>query len=293
MGGQIFIESDDAEFVGVPVGAQHLYLVHRDTDGHEYVIRSGPSSSWWPFGTEMKVEANVPIERSEDARGDESPADRASTLLNFPDLTTDAAWAIMVKYARLIAAADYPYHLSQENSNAFVGAMLAAAGGDPGDLLPKRVDADEAVGISSFDEILDDIAPPPNGTLYGTEVADVLQGIQVGERIVAGEGNDIVRAGRGDDIVLGVPATTGLTANTTSTGFMAVWGTTGFMQAFRAIQRRPTRAPPCSPTNSTARPDATNCSAPSIVTCSTAAAARTCCGARVVATGFPADPAPT
>ena len=203
MGGKIFIEADDAEFVGLPVGARHLYLVHRDTDGHEYVIRSGPSSSWWPFGTEMKVEANVPIERSEDARGDESPADRASTLLDFPDLTTDAAWAIMVKYARLIASADYPYHLLQENSNAFVGAMLAAAGGEPSDLLPKGVDADEAVGFSSFGEILDDIAPPPNGTLYGTEFADLLQGIQVGERIVAGGGDDIVRAGRGDDYVVG------------------------------------------------------------------------------------------
>ena len=210
MGGTIFIESDDAEFVGVPVGAQHLYLVHRDTDGHEYVIRSGPSSSLWPFGTEMKVEANVPIERSEDARGDESPADRASTLLDFPDLTTDAAWAIMVKYARLIAAADYPYHLLQENSNAFIGAMLAAAGGDPDELLPKGVDADEAVGFSSFGEILDDIAPPPDGTLYGTEFADLLQGIQVGERIVAGGGDDIVRAGRGDDYVVGGAGNDGL-----------------------------------------------------------------------------------
>ena len=66
MGGTIFIESDDTEFVGVPVGAKHLYLVHRDTDGHEYVIRSGPSSSLWPFGTEIEVRAiELPLHAEE------------------------------------------------------------------------------------------------------------------------------------------------------------------------------------------------------------------------------------
>ena len=60
MGGQIFVEADDVEFLGLPSGAKHLYLVHRDTNSAEYVIRSGPEDSW--FGGDMAIEANVPIE---------------------------------------------------------------------------------------------------------------------------------------------------------------------------------------------------------------------------------------
>jgi hypothetical protein len=202
MAGQLFIEWRPAGIFGFSVGAAHLYVLHRDTDGKEYVIRSGPDS-WLPFRTSMDVEVNVPIEHSADARGDQSPASRSSTPLEFPDLDADQAWALMVSYARAVARADYPYVLLEENSNAFIGALLAAAGGVPGDLLPDGVDSDEAVGFSSYDRILKDIAPPADGVVTGSSHADRIHGIQVGEVIKALGGDDRVWAGRGDDLVLG------------------------------------------------------------------------------------------
>ena len=196
MAGQIFIESDDAQFLGLPVGAQHLYLVYRDTDGAEYVIRSGPAGRW-PFERDMKIEANVPIEESADDRNNETPEDRASTELFFPG-GTDVAWALMLKYARRLDDIGYDYDLLEANSNAFVGAMLFAGGGDPDAMLTRGVDADEAVGYSSWDEIVDDVAPPADPIFHGTSRADRLAGIQIGETIVALAGADLVEAGRGE-----------------------------------------------------------------------------------------------
>jgi hypothetical protein len=197
MAGQIFVEAHDVELLGLPIGAQHLYLVHRDTDGAEYVIRSGPSGGW--FGSEMEVEANVPIRDSADDRGGESPADRHSTRLTFDGKTTDEAWAIMVKYARAIDAADYDYSLLEENSNAFIGAMIHAAGGDPDAMRPRGISAREAVGYSSWDGIVEDVAPPADGIFRGTAGNDRLSGMQIGEHVLALGGSDRVTGGRGDD----------------------------------------------------------------------------------------------
>jgi Ca2+-binding RTX toxin-like protein len=201
MAGRIFIESRDARFLGLPVGAQHLYLVHRDTDGAEYVIRSGPEG-WFPFGGDMEIEANVPIEDSADDRGNDSPAERSSTELVFA-AGIDAAWALMVKYARKLDAVGYGYDLFEENSNAFVGAMIQAAGGDPDAMLPRGVDADEAVGHSSWDEIVDDVAPPADPIFRGTAGPDRLAGLQIGETIRALAGRDLVPAGGGEARVVG------------------------------------------------------------------------------------------
>lgn len=203
MAGAIHIEARDVEVLGVPSGAAHLYLVLRDSDGREFVLSAGPEDERWPFGTPMAVEANLPLERSRDDRGGDSPEDRLSTPLQFPALDTDAAWALMTRYAERIADAGIDYVLLEENSNAFVGALIAAAGGAPAKLLPDGLDRDRAVGLGSWDEIRDAVPPPADGTLRGGAGDDVLAGLQVGERIEAKQGDDVVRAGRGDDVVLG------------------------------------------------------------------------------------------
>ncbi len=197
----ISIEEHDADFLGLSSGEVHLYLVYRGDLGDEYVIRSGPRHPEQLFGGEMKIEANVPIAQSADARDGDSLADRHSTVLSFPD--ADQAWAIMVKYARMLDDADYGYNVLRENSNAFVGAMLEAAGGTPADMLPAGIDSGDALGFTSWPKIVADVPPPPNGTIYGTAAADTLLGIQIAEVIRAGAGNDTVRAGRGDDAVFG------------------------------------------------------------------------------------------
>ena len=121
----------------------------------------------------------------------------------FPGHDADQAWAIMVKYARMLDDADYRYNVLRENSNAFVGAMLDAAGGTPADMLPTGIDSGDAVGFSSWPSIVADVPPPPDGTIYGTAAADTLLGIQIAEVIRAGAGDDTVHAGRGDDAVFG------------------------------------------------------------------------------------------
>lgn len=203
MAGEIFIEAREVEIIGLPTGAMHLYLVFRDSNGDEYVIRSGPENAWLPWFGDMEIEANVPIGDSSDDRGGDTPAERHSTPLDFDGLTDDQAWAIMVRYARMIEAEDYPYEVLDENSNAFIGAMLAAAGGDPMALLPAGIDDDEAVGFDNYHDILSDVPPPPDGTVRGSPDDDLVVGIQIDEVIRSAAGNDSVHGGRGDDRIFG------------------------------------------------------------------------------------------
>jgi Ca2+-binding RTX toxin-like protein len=159
-----------------------------------------------PLAGDMKIETNFLIQDSADKRGTESPEARYSTELEFPDLSDDEAWAIMVKYARLIDAADTAYELFEENSNAFIGALLEAAGldaDDPTAWLPTQVQPGEAVGLSHYDDLMTKVAPPADGALRGTSSADQITGIQVSEVIHANGGNDTVWGGRGHDQVFG------------------------------------------------------------------------------------------
>ena len=202
MGGEIFIETSKANRLAFPLPAQHLYLVFRDINGDEYVLRSGPEESFWPFG-DMEIEVNVAMENSIDDRDGDSPEDRSSTALDFAGLTDDEAWAFMVKYARLIDDAGYDYKLLTENSNAFVGALLYSAGGTPFEQLPAGFDPDDFIGFSSWDNIVDDVAPPADNIFYGTSGDDLMAGLQIDETLMALGGDDVVRAGRGDDTLVG------------------------------------------------------------------------------------------
>ena len=203
MTGQIFIEASDVELFGLPSGATHLYLVFRDSNGEEYVIRSGPERSYLPWFGDMKVETNVPIADSADDRDGDTPAERSSTALDFPGLTDDQAWAIMVKYARMIDRSGNNYEVFGENSNAFIGAMLAAAGGDPLAMLPTGISRNDALGVANYDDLMDDVPPPADGIVRGTAGADRITGIQIDEVFIAGAGNDTVRSGRGNDEING------------------------------------------------------------------------------------------
>lgn len=203
MTGQIFIEASDVEFFGLPSGATHLYLVYRDSNGEEYVIRSGPERWYLPWFGDMEVETNVPIDDSADDRGGDTPAERSSTPLDFAGLTDDQAWAIMVKYARMIDRADNGYEVFGANSNAFIGAMLAAAGGDPLAMLPAGISRSDALGVENYGDIMEDVPPPADGIVRGTSGADRITGIQIDEVISAGAGNDTIRGGRGNDQING------------------------------------------------------------------------------------------
>ena len=158
---RIMIEERDVAFAGVPSGAVHLYLVYRGADGAEYVLRSGPRSDL-PIDTEMEIEANVPIARSEDARGSDTPAERSSTVLTFPG-SADAAWAIMVKYARMLDDVDYGYNVFEENSNASSAPSSSPPAARPSRMLPAGTSASEAFGFSNWGHIIDDVLRRPTG----------------------------------------------------------------------------------------------------------------------------------
>jgi hypothetical protein len=206
----IFIEARKVKYAGTSTGAMHLYLVYRDTDDKEYVIRSGPQDPMFPLFGNMRIETNVLMHNSADYRALSESGSRYSTALDLGTLCDDEAWATMVKYARVIDAANTPYELFEENSNAFVGALLEAAlnaGGlatlDPKDKLAVGITSSEAVGLSSYLDLMARVAQPSDGILRGTEGADAISGIQVAEMIYAGGGNDTVWAGRGDDQIFG------------------------------------------------------------------------------------------
>ncbi len=125
------------------------------------MIRSRPERPYLPGLGNMKVETNVPIADSADDRDGETPAQRSSTPLDFPGLTDDQAWATMVKYARMIDRSDNNYEVFCENSNAFVGAMLAAVGGDPLAMLPTGISRSEAPGVANYDDLMADVPHLP------------------------------------------------------------------------------------------------------------------------------------
>lgn len=204
MPGVLTIEATEASSFGIPVGVPHLCLIYREAGtGREYVIRSGPDQGWSLFGREMKVETNVPIEQSADARDGETPADRSSTPLDFPGLTDDRAWSIMVKYAEAIAAAEVSYDLLDRNSNTFVAALLAACGVAPDTALPRGIDADEAIGFADWRGLAAKVPPPADWIFRGTAGADALVGRQFDEEFRLFAGNDSLRAGRGNDTAAG------------------------------------------------------------------------------------------
>lgn len=199
---RIYVEEHPLQVVGDITDTRHLYLVYRDDNGEEYVMRSG-ATDFRPYGGPMQIEVNVPIDESADARGGETPDDRHATLLRFPGQTTDEAWGIIVKYARQLSDEEYEYRLFDTNSNAFVGAMVKAGGGFPALSLPEGVDRSEFVGYGNWRDIVADVPPPTDGTITGTGGADWLGGIQIDDTMAGSLGADRLFGAAGDDRIFG------------------------------------------------------------------------------------------
>jgi hypothetical protein len=193
---EIYIESKPV--IGSTV---HLYLVYRDELGNEWITRSDSGGS--NFGGPMDFQVNVPIELSLDARGNISPADRNSTLLDLGGYTADEAWARIVKYGWDFQENGYIYNLFGTNSNAYIGAQLEAIGLNPLDNLPTSITLAEAIGFDFYVDMVADRTPPSDGIFRGTTGADTHLGIQVDEVIWGLDGNDTIFGGDGDDVIGG------------------------------------------------------------------------------------------
>lgn len=206
---QIFVEVKpvyDLELYGEnPI--LHLYLVYQADDGQEWVIRGGYSGS--VIGALFDIEINEPIERSSDARNGLTPEDRDSTLLVFGGSSVDNIWNLMVQYAHQLEAAGLSYSLFTQNSNTLVAALIAAAGRDPAGSLPSDLSSLEIVGYSNYQQILDVVHPPTDGSIHvtgayiGIQTAETIYGSAGSDGIDGGEGNDTIYAGSGHDILIG------------------------------------------------------------------------------------------
>ncbi|NOQ79063.1 MAG: hypothetical protein GQ546_06645, partial [Gammaproteobacteria bacterium] len=146
--GRIFIESKQTPLKFW----DHTYLVYRDDDGNEFVIRGGPETdNPLDFG-DIEVEIGVPIENSEDARGDDTVFERGQTELDLHGRNAEDVWRDMQKIARQIQESDIEYGGFDDNSNSTTRAIMERSGITP--ILPHNTSESDAPG---FD---DAILPP-------------------------------------------------------------------------------------------------------------------------------------
>ncbi len=147
----IFIESRPVIF-----DKEHLYLVFRDSDGSETVIRGGPSNdNPLAFGN-IVVEVDIPINQSEDTRQEDektlTPADRNSRQIDIGDRDARAVWDIMKQHATNIGNANLDYNAGAlaQNSNSTIVSVLNSVGLDFNDNLPINKNSNDFPGANNL-----------------------------------------------------------------------------------------------------------------------------------------------
>ena len=193
----VFLESAPA-FLGL----QHMYLVYRADDGREWVIRGGPQNVLDSFLSTFKIELNLDIRLSRDTR-DANTDDVHRTVVTAETAVADALWSRMVEYARLVEAGDVPYELLFINCNALVGAALEIAGLDAVALVPETLTPASIVGYDERADLLALLPYTGDGSLQGGDDADMLAGIQIGDRMFGHVGDDWLDGGEGGDTLAG------------------------------------------------------------------------------------------
>ena len=174
-------------------GYEHLYLVFRDDSGIETVIRGGPERDLAPFFGNIEVEVGVAIANSEDAREDNTPADRRSTVVDIGDRNPESVWNIMLQQAQNIddAGIDYNALSSAQNSNSTIASVLNSVGININTNLPTGTNAGTYPGISNL------LAFSTN--LMGTSDPDIIRGGERNDTLNGAEGNDSLDGGEGED----------------------------------------------------------------------------------------------
>ena len=118
----------------------HLYLVFADDSGAEFVIRGGPQPGTLA-GDPITVEVGVPMGDSEengsaDYRPIEDREARGSRIIGLEGRDASEVWNIMLQQAQQIAAHQYNYNLTSQNSNSTVSSVLHAVGINVETILP-------------------------------------------------------------------------------------------------------------------------------------------------------------
>ena len=164
--GSIYIESKPAALNGLH-GKDHLYLVYKDDQGQEKVIRGGPTIK--PAGNPIDLEINELLEKTDDKRGTKkvrtgykrgpkgvlvpvykevpvTPQDRGQVELDLKGKSAEQVWKDMIKVAEAIEAAGLDYHLvpPNQNSNSVIRTILEITSVTL--VLPSNTNADNVPG---------------------------------------------------------------------------------------------------------------------------------------------------
>jgi len=204
----IYIESKP-----VVSGLNHLYLVYRDENNSEKVIRGGPERNIPTIWGTILTEVGVPIEESEDTRLIETPADRGSRKLDLNGRQADDVWNIMLQKARDIGNAKILYKVLLQNSNSTIASVLHSIGINAYGILPFNTTSAGCPGMENklrLDTNLignkaDDIIFGGSGSskLSGNGGNDKLFGEKGGDILIGGVGNDTLIGGVGNDTLIG------------------------------------------------------------------------------------------
>lgn len=133
------------EAVPAALGQWHSYLVYRDGEGGERIIRGGPGKPIGVpdtretrfiasgMGRNMEIEIDVPIEESKDAYGPtEIPGSRPSRKLDLNGRDVDLIWKSMIGEAQSLKSMNLEYSTipNTQNSNSVVRAIMRKSGID-------------------------------------------------------------------------------------------------------------------------------------------------------------------
>ena len=209
MNSAIFIESKDlpSNLQGIeslPDGYEHLYLVYRDNNQQEFVIRGGPQglnfdSSDVIFG-DIVAQVNYPLSSSDDARNGQSPQQRNQIPLNLNGRQPIDVWYVMAQQARNIhdAGIDYNLYFDAQNSNSLVASVLDSVGIDATSPinLPARRNVSYFPGVTNALKSL-------SRNLVGTDNTDYLRGGDANDNLSGQGGNDRLEGKGGDDFLEG------------------------------------------------------------------------------------------
>lgn len=152
----IYIESKEAPGYGIH-GKRHLYLVYRDEDGNEEVIRGGPDSLM--LGN-IGTQTGISLKESKDKyelrkyRVTETPESRGARKIDLKGRDPKIVWKQMTAGARQIDGAEARYTITPDkatgdlqNSNSAIRHAFEAAGLDPAETFPDDYSADMHPGL--------------------------------------------------------------------------------------------------------------------------------------------------
>lgn len=204
----IFIET---KYVGGTQFYYHLYLVYRDSNGDERVIRGDKYTDSGTIAVEIDALLRDTFDRRKDPDTQDplAPVDRFSREIDIGNRNADDVWHVMKQHAQNIAFADVDYnaYFGAQNSNSVIASVLHSVGININNNLP--VGFPSTATLPGAENLLNirtrlkgrngarDIiyGGKGGGILRGQDGRDILVGEDGNNRIYGGDGNDLITTG--------------------------------------------------------------------------------------------------